>query len=307
MPSSKSRAPPTGVYAPTLSFWKGRWNAEPDLDCFRRHLTRWANRHPDVGFRALTSSLRLCDDGITGVDLFTFWGEGHLVRPNERLQFLKVAKEVLKPAGVHFLVECGRESWIDTVERIGEASEAGADYAVLNVPITYEAEMVRDDIFSYFHGVSQNTRLSRLAAVLTRPLQISEAVNIPFILRAPPADSNLSFTADFIRRLNTLPKCVGAILPAFDPIIPEVAEEFAGGDEFAIYCTYPGDMGAKDLGIRLQTSITNVIPFAISETYKSDEHRFGETMQNIITTKVLREVATKTTALKVRLALKAFS
>ena len=35
-----AKAPPTGVYVPSLSFWKDKWNLGADLDTFRKHLTR---------------------------------------------------------------------------------------------------------------------------------------------------------------------------------------------------------------------------------------------------------------------------
>ena len=82
-------------------------------------------------------------------------------------------------------------------------------------------------------------------------------------------------------------------------MIAKVAEEYCNGDDFAIFCTYPGDLGQSKLKIRLQGSIGNISPFAMARFYDSDENRFSETMELILTTKVLKEIATKTTALKV--------
>ena len=102
--------------------------------------------------------------------LFTYFGEGPYVSQTERQQFLQVAKEVLKPKGVTILVECSRESLWETREKIQEAHEGGADYAFLNVPITFLEEINLDDVFAYFHQVrtlqSQFSRLELIVVAL---------------------------------------------------------------------------------------------------------------------------------------------
>ncbi|ORX38850.1 hypothetical protein BD324DRAFT_617543 [Kockovaella imperatae] len=255
------KAPPTGTYVPTLSFWKDRWNETPDLGTFRRHLER------------------LSDDGVRGVTLFSYFGEGPYVSAVERGQFLEIASETLKPKGVIILVECSSESLQETSQKMADAKKGGADYAFLSVPMGYLDELDLEDIFEYF-------------------AEVSEWSDLPFVVRAPSGDVKISFSPEFIDRLASIPNCVGCLMPAFSPAIQGVAEKFAGGDDFAIFVTYPGDVGPKRLRIRLQGSIGNITPVTLVKFYDDPDGRVLETINAILTTKVLRDIATKVTALK---------
>ena len=35
------KCPKPGIWVPTVSFFKNKWNADPDLVCFTRHLNRY--------------------------------------------------------------------------------------------------------------------------------------------------------------------------------------------------------------------------------------------------------------------------
>ncbi|WAO89918.1 Hypothetical protein NCS54_00732200 [Fusarium falciforme] len=214
-----SPIPPRGIYAPAVAFFKE--DETLDLDSIGTHLTR------------------LAKGGVAGLVIQGTNGEAMHLSHDERSQVIQLAKSVLKEHGrpdTVVIAGTGAQSTRETIQLCNEASEAGADFALVLSP-------------SYFVGAMQKPVLSKFFD------DVATASPIPILLyNFPLVTGGIDLDSDLITNLAAAnPKIVGTKLTcgnlgklqrlAHEPRIGHPFAAFAGKTDFFLHGLVAGSHG----------------------------------------------------------------
>ena len=115
--SVRSTPPPSGIYTPLVTFFQP--DSSLDLDAIRKH------------------ALRIAAGGVAGLVLQGSNGEAVHLSSDERQTVIRTVRSALSGHGherLKLIVGVGAPSEIATVQLAKEASEAGADFALVLPP-----------------------------------------------------------------------------------------------------------------------------------------------------------------------------
>ncbi|EFX02489.1 dihydrodipicolinate synthetase family protein [Grosmannia clavigera kw1407] len=181
MPSNGTSRPaprtplPCGIYAPTMTFFHAD-TEELDIPTIKKHAERLARA------------------GLAGLVAMGSNGEAVHCSREEKLAVTRATREALDAAGftsTPVVVGATEGSVRGTLELIGLAREAGADYTLLLPPSYYRAQMVESAIEAYFVEVAERS-----------PLPV-------IIYNYPGAVSGIDLDSDALIRLARHPNIVG--------------------------------------------------------------------------------------------------
>ena len=178
-PSASSFCRPLrpGIYAPTPCFF----DVDEEVD------TALITRH----------AVRLADAGLAGITVQGSNGEAVHLSHAERDLVTRTTRNALDEAG-HFnlpiIAGCGAQSTRETAQLCREASDAGADYALVLPPSYFAASYSRAALFEHFSDVADRSPIPLL------------------VYNYPAAAGGLDLDSDFLEQLAAHRNVVGAKL-----------------------------------------------------------------------------------------------
>ncbi|KAF1845293.1 dihydrodipicolinate synthetase family protein [Cucurbitaria berberidis CBS 394.84] len=137
--------PPFGVYTPLVTFFKE--DESLDLDAIKAHIKRMA------------------EGGVAGLVLQGSNGEAPHLDHGERINIIQTTRSYLNELGfttVKLIVGCGAASVRETLVLISEASQAGADYALVLPPAYWTAAMTPAVVENFFSSVAAEAKIPLL-------------------------------------------------------------------------------------------------------------------------------------------------
>ncbi|KXJ94916.1 hypothetical protein Micbo1qcDRAFT_116888, partial [Microdochium bolleyi] len=234
--SDAAPAVPAGVWCPVVSLYKDTPLQELDMDAMHTYFTH------------------LISSGVNGLVLQGSTAEAALLLPEERVAITRLARKAAADLGVpDFPLAAGvsGQSTVETFRLIDDATEAGADFALLLPPSYWPKAIGNKDIVAFYRDAADHSR-------------------IPIIIyNFPGVTAGIDLGVDVLSELATHPNIAGVKLTCANAgkvscltaqFSPSQFAVFSGQSDWLLPCLVAGGIGCV-------TGIGNVFPRAVTELY----------------------------------------
>jgi 4-hydroxy-2-oxoglutarate aldolase len=234
---------------------------------------------------------RLLDSGVTGLVVHGSNGEATHLTHEERSEVIRHARRTIREQGKEatIIAGCSANSVRETLMYIDEATQAGAQYALVLPPNYWSATMTKDVIASFYTEVS-----THLLPVLFRPfsltaslLKVASRSTLPIIIyNFPGVTSGIDIDSDLVLKLaSSSPNIVGVKLTCGNvgklqritaALSPMRFSAFAGKADFLLPGLVAGSNGVI-------SALANIVPrlhLHVLQLYEAGKLQEARQIQN---------------------------